>query len=803
MDGLEFQFDFNSPVARKSRFALQLSQSVRFVIFLAGTALFVGGLALWLSVSPILGSILLALSSVCLIVLLWYHYDISSIAPSISELHNGVIHIESALPFEVVGRLRETNSLFGLWLAHKDTFFMHMLQMRFGLVPEVFAQLNKDENKEAVAVILRRAYGLSRQYNLTQLSPVAILIALLESLPDSQTILAQLKIDDEDLLEGIRWIHHQHSVMKGIGKREKAGGLARDWTSGFTPTLNTMSTNITDQVERGRLSHISVGTHQQTIDQMLQDLLQPRSNVLLSGEVGSGKTISVYGLAKRIITDPTLPPTIRFFKVYQVSASAVIASSDKQDRVESTLYSIVAEAAKAKDIILFFDNAINLFTTAEGAVDLRRAMLDIIKNSPTPIILEMTPSEWQQVAAQNQEMAGLVNILVVPESDEAATLDVLEDHSILLESQHRVIVTYKALKECISLADRYVQDLAFPGKAINLLESAMGHADGVLITEASMQRTIEAIYGVKAQIADATEGKELLNLEEQIHKRMVNQTRAVKVVSDALRRARSGVSNPDKPIGTFLFLGPTGVGKTELSKALSEVYFGDENKIVRVDLNEYTQSSDLQRLLDPSSSTGLLAEVGRNRFCVVLFDEIEKAHPDVVNAFLQLLDEGEMRDVNNRPVSFRDAIVIATTNAGADRIRAYIDQGREVEQFEQEFINELIDSGLFRPEFLNRFDETVVFRPLKDEELLQVTDLIIAQVNQTLTKQKITVALSMEAKTWLVSHGNDPRLGARPLRRVVQRTVENIVAKKMLAGEVAPGSLITLGVPDLEAEQNS
>jgi ATP-dependent Clp protease ATP-binding subunit ClpC len=300
---------------------------------------------------------------------------------------------------------------------------------------------------------------------------------------------------------------------------------------------------------------------------------------------------------------------------------------------------------------------------------------------------------------------------------------------------------------------------------------------------------------------DTSDRERLLNMEDLIHKRMVNQTRAVGVVSDALRRARAGVRNQNRPIGTFLFLGPTGVGKTELSKALADVYFGGEGKMIRIDLNEFVQASDVSRLIADGADdpTSLTAQVMKQPFSVVLLDEIEKAAPEVLTTLLQLLDEGILRDVKNREVSFRDAIVIATSNAGADRIREYIERGYDVEQFEQQFVDELISSNQFRPEFLNRFDEIVVFRPFKRDELVQVLDLILASVNKTLEPQKISVTVDEEAKQILVDNGYDPRLGARPMRRVVQKAVENTVAKQMLSGQVNPGDTIHISAEQVQA----
>ena len=365
----------------------------------------------------------------------------------------------------------------------------------------------------------------------------------------------------------------------------------------------------------------------------------------------------------------------------------------------------------------------------------------------------------------------------------------------MTELQRHVTYMYQALKEAYRLSERYVYDLAMPGRALKLLESAASYSEDGLVTMNSVQQTIEKTLDIKVSVASDTEDREkLLNLEELIHKRMVNQTRAVSVVSDALRRARAGVRNQNRPIGTFLFLGPTGVGKTELSKALADVYFGGEDRMVRIDLNEYVRAEDVVRLIADGAvdPTSLTSQVMKQPFSVVLLDEIEKAAPEVLSTLLQLLDEGILRDIKNREISFRDTIVIATSNAGADRIREYIDRGYQVEQFEEEFTNELINSGQFRPEFLNRFDEIVVFRPFTKEELVQVLDLILVSVNKMLEPQKVSVIVEDDAKLLLVDKGYDPRLGARPMRRVVQKAVENTVAKQMLSGTVNPGDTITL-----------
>jgi ATP-dependent Clp protease ATP-binding subunit ClpC len=340
-----------------------------------------------------------------------------------------------------------------------------------------------------------------------------------------------------------------------------------------------------------------------------------------------------------------------------------------------------------------------------------------------------------------------------------------------------------------------------PGRALKLFEAAADYAENGLVTHRSVEEAIERTQGIKVSNAESSSEREtLLNLENLIHERMINQSRAVQVVSDALRRARAGVRNAERPIGTFLFLGPTGVGKTELAKSVAAVFFGGEDHLVRVDLNEYSGPNDVTRLIADAAQDqhSLTAQIARNPFSVVLLDEIEKAHPNVLNTLLQMLDEGILRDINNRQVSFRDAVVVATSNAGAERIREHIEKGEQLEQFEEQFTNELISAGVFRPEFLNRFDEIVLFRPLTPDELGQIIDIILRSVNKNLAVQKVSVLVDEDAKRLLVNAGYDPRLGARPMRRVVQRVVENIVANRMLAGQVPAGSQIHVTAQDVQ-----
>ncbi len=523
------------------------------------------------------------------------------------------------------------------------------------------------------------------------------------------------------------------------------------------------------------------------------------SSLALVGDLGVGKTTAVFSLAKKLLTQKV--PSLRYHQIFSLDASTLISSAKVNRPLEQIVNSLFYEAVTAKNIIIFLDEAQLFFHQGTGSVDLSSVLLPALQSGRVHLICAMTPAEWQLLNINKPSLAGLLNYQVMSPPNQDDALQIMQDHLLFIESKHKVTFTFQAIQEAYRLADKYLRDQVFPGRGVQILEQTAVASQGQRITAEVVGQSLEAKLGIRVTQAGANEKQQLLNLEDELHKRLINQTQAVSVVSNALRRSRSGVGNPNKPVGTFLFLGPTGVGKTELSKALADVYFHGRDQIIRVNLNEYSQPQDVSRLLTPTSAQGgsnsFLASINRQPYSVVLLDEIEKAHPEVLNVLLQMLDEGIIRDTANRDASFKDAIIIATSNAGADMIRAQIQAGYELSQFQDQFVDQLIDRKVFTPEFLNRFDEIVLFRPLKPDELKQVVGLMIQEINKTLARQKVSVKLTEAAINWLVSTGNDPRLGARPMRRQIQRTVEDIVAKKLLDGSSGPGSEIILDASDL------
>ena len=593
------------------------------------------------------------------------------------------------------------------------------------------------------------------------------------------------------------WHDHIFSLISQSKIPIKTGGIARDWSFGYTPTLNRFGVNITNQVSNNILMSSNLEQHKDLVLKMVEQFSgNGKQNIALIGADGVGKTTVVNSFAAKIANgSEKIPSNLKFRQVVSLDAASLIAAAPGRGEIENLLNYVLNEAYAAKNIIICLDNAQLFFEDGVGSVDVSNLLLPIIQAGALRLILTLDEQRFLQISAKNPALAQAMNRLHVKPANYDETLAVMQDKLLIFEHQNGVFYQFQALKEAFKLSERYIFDLEMPGRAVRLLEMAAGFADNKIVTASSVEKAIEQTMNVKIATANVNEEKEtLLNLEDLLHARMVGQEKAVSAVANALRRARTGVRNQNRPIGTFLFLGPTGVGKTELSKALSEVYFNGENNIVRLDLNEFVNLEDVSRLIADGArdASSLTAQMMKKPFSVVLLDEIEKAHPNVLTALLQVLDEGILRDEKNREVSFRDAIIIATSNAGSERIQELISRGYDSTSAEEIIVNDLIASREFRPEFLNRFDEIVVFEPLTKENLMQIIDLMIVGVNKTLAGQKITVSVTPEAKILLANLGYDPKLGARPMRRVIQRVVENTIARKMLSGEAQAGSNIEI-----------
>ena len=384
----------------------------------------------------------------------------------------------------------------------------------------------------------------------------------------------------------------------------------------------------------------------------------------------------------------------------------------------------------------------------------------------------------------------------VPEISEEETMIILENLVPLIEKKYRIFIFFLAIRDIVSLSAKYLPALPFPKKAMDIFDEVAVQVCSLkrkVVTEEDVVKIISEKTQIPIGKMEVREREILLNLEQLIHQKIINQDLAVKEVSSALRRARAEVFERKKPMGTFLFLGPTGVGKTETAKALAEIYFGSEKKIIRLDMSEFQQIKDISRLIGSTREDGYLTtKIREDPFSLVLLDEIEKAHPNILNLFLSVLDEGYLTDGLGRTVNFKNTIIISTSNAGYQIILEALARETEWSLVKKTLMDYLFEKGIFRPEFINRFDGVIVFNPLTKENLLDIVGLQLQKLKEGLLKKDIEFIITNPLKEKIVQLSYNPQFGAREMKRVIQDKIENVLAKALLGGEIKRGDRIEI-----------
>ena len=556
------------------------------------------------------------------------------------------------------------------------------------------------------------------------------------------------------------------------------------------------------------------------IDDIIRVLCRKeKSNAILLGFPGVGKSKVIEGFVRRLLADD-VPEHLLGKEVFKLNLGGLIAGTKYRGEFEERFKAVLDEVLAAKGKIILYIEDIHQIVTAgrtEGSLDAGNLLKPLLAQGQINIIGTTTFVAYRESFELDQALEGRFQRIRIEESDQDEALTILQGLREHYQDFHGVRLTDEALQAAISLSIRYLSDRYLPDKALDLIDEAcavkkihLGQAQTERpdVSREDIASIVERITGIKVQGIMDNEREHLLNLDKLLRQRIVGQDQAVQKVSEAILRSRAGIQNPKRPIGSFLFLGPTGVGKTALAKSLAERLFGNELEMVRLDMSEYMEKHAVARLVGPPpgyvgfEEGGQLTEAVRRRlYSIVLLDEIEKAHPDVFNSLLQVLDEGRLTDSKGRTIDFKNTILIMTSNIGSQQILESLKNEQGLTAETQEEVLSLLQHS-FRPEFLNRIDDTVIFNPLRAEDMINIVKIMVQQLQERLKHQKIQLHLSEGVYAFLAQKGYQPEFGARPIQRSIMRYLETPLARYLVENKETTEMTVQVSLKDRQLDFN-
>jgi len=606
-----------------------------------------------------------------------------------------------------------------------------------------------------------------------------------------EDILFDLEVDRNKINNVILWFIINEKLVqsfqkyRSLARFKPSGNMDRAYTSVATPLLDNFSYDLTAAAKSGRLDFCVA--QEENIEKIWQNFESGANGVLLVGQPGVGKKTIIGGIAQLMVQEE-VPKFFRDKRLLEIDASRLISGATPAE-AQGRMIEIIDEVVRAGNIIIYIkdiENLIGITSGGESSLDLSQVLSGAIERHA--IFCLATANQMNYVNyLEGTPLGESMAKVEIKEPVDNQAIQIIESKIGFFENKYHAYFSYNAIEEVIKLSSRYIKDKYLPEKAINLLEIvaiqvAKEKGENAIVTSEDIAQAVSEKTGIPVTEVSESEGEKLLNLEDRIHERMINQVEAVKAISASLRRARTQVRESSRPIANFLFLGPTGVGKTELAKSVSEVYFGSEKYMIRIDMSEYQNQDSVNKMIGGADgSKGYLTEAVRKKpFSLILLDEVEKAHPDILNLFLQVMDDGRLTDSSGTTVDFTNSIIIATSNAGALYIQEQIQAGTEIEQIKEILINEHLVK-VMRPELINRFDGVIVFTPLSMDHVVEIARLMLKKIGRMLEDKGINFQVNEGGLLKLAELGYDPKFGARPLRRVLQEKVEDAIANLILA----------------------
>jgi ATP-dependent Clp protease ATP-binding subunit ClpC len=619
----------------------------------------------------------------------------------------------------------------------------------------------------------------------------------------SKEILYDLEIDEQKIKNVVYWLRMQKELyarwqhLQGKATLRPKNNLDKAYTAVATPYLNQICTDLTRQAAIGNLD-LCVGRDKE-IKEIFRLIDGGKTGFILVGFPGSGKRSIMEGIAQLIVTED-VPVRLQDKRLLGLSVAQLISNASPSEAAGRLMH-VVDEIVRSRNIVLFIENVEGMggiTSGSEQSIDLSDVLAKVVSQNMF-ITFATTDNQSYSSYIENDNLGQVMQKINVREMSDNDTILVLESKSGFIEAKQQVFFSYGALEKTVKLTKRYVLDRYFPEKAISIIEETAVYVrnkkgKNSIVTNEDVAYIISQKVNIPLTKVTEEESDKLLRIEDEMHERMIGQEEAVTLVAEALRRARAGLSDTKRPIANFLFLGPTGVGKTELAKTVAETYFDSENNMIRLDMSEYQEQSSVYRLIGVPGSKegGLLTEaIRKNPFCLLLLDELEKAHPDILNVFLQVMDDGRLTDSLGRTVSFTNVIIIATSNAGTQFIQDKVRENWELSKIKEYLMHQELKT-FFRPEFLNRFDGIVVFRPLTMPDMIAITKLLLKKIAGRLVAKGLNMEFTQKIVEELAVAGYDPAFGARPLRRVLQDRVDNVLATYLLQNKLDRRDVVVL-----------